>query len=161
MTTPEERIAALGLQLPDPIKLAPGMRLPFSFINVRGNRALISGHPRQNAEGAIDGPFGMLGDGMTTEEGYEAARAVALSALANLKAEIGELSRVSGWVRVFGMVASTPQFTEQHLVINGFSDLILEAFGPDIGRHSRSAIGVASLPMGFAMEVEGEVLLDG
>ena len=98
---------------------------------------------------------------MTTEEGYVAARDIALCALANLKAEVGELSRVSGWVRVFGMVASTPQFTEQHLVVNGFSDLILEAFGPDIGGHARSAIGVAALPMGFAIEVEGEVLLDG
>ena len=93
MTTPEDRIAAMGLQLPDPIKLAPGMKLPFSFINVRGNRALISGHPRQSAEGAINGPFATLGADMTTQEGYDAARDIALSALANLKAEIGELSR--------------------------------------------------------------------
>ena len=161
MTTPEDRITALGLKLPEPIKLPPGMTLPFSFINVRGNRALISGHPRQSSDGAINGPSAMLGADMTTQEGYDAARDIALSALANLKAEIGELSRVSGWVRVFGMVASTPQFTEQHLVVNGFSDLILDVFGPDIGRHARSAIGVASLPMGFAIEVEGEVLLDG
>jgi len=161
MTTPEDRIAALGLELPDPIKLPPGMKLPFSFINIRGNRALISGHPRHGADGSINGPYATLGMDMTTEEGYVAARDIALCALANLKAEVGELSRVSGWVRVFGMVASTPQFTEQHLVVNGFSDLILEAFGPDIGGHARSAIGVAALPMGFAIEVEGEVLLDG
>lgn len=161
MTTPEDRIAALGLQLPAPVKLAPGMQLPFSFINVRGNRALISGHPRQDINGSINGPFATLGNDMNTQDGYAAARDIALSALANLKAEIGELSRVQGWVRVFGMVASTPQFTEQHLVINGFSDLILEAFGPDIGRHARSAVGVAALPMGFAIEVEGEVLLNG
>ena len=161
MTTPEDRIAALGLELPDPINLPPGMKLPFSFINIRGNRALISGHPRHGADGSINGPYATLGMDMTTEEGYVAARDIALCALANLKAEIGELSRVSGWVRVFGMVASTPHFTEQHLVVNGFSDLILEAFGPDIGSHARSAIGVAALPMGFAIEVEGEVLLDG
>ena len=161
MTTPEDRIAALGLELPDPIKLPPGMKLPFSFINIRGNRALISGHPRHGADGSINGPYATLGMDMTTEEGYVAARDIALCALANLKAEVGELSRVSGWVRVFGMVASTPQFTEQHLVVNGFSDLILEAFGPDIGGHARSAIGVAALPMGFAIEVEGEVLLEG
>ena len=160
MTTPEDRIAALGLELPDPIKLPPGMKLPFSFINIRSNRALISGHPRHGADGSINGPYATLGMDMTTEEGYVAARDIALCALANLKAEVGELSRVSGWVRVFGMVASTPQFTEQHLVVNGFSDLILEAFGPDIGGHARSAIGVAALPMGFAIEVEGEVLLD-
>lgn len=159
MKTPEDRIAAMGLRLPDPIKLPSELKLPFSFINVRGNRALISGHPRHSLDGSINGPFGTLGADMITQEGYDAARDIALCALANLKAEIGELSRVSGWVRVFGMVASTPEFTEQHVVVNGFSDLILEAFGPDVGRHARSAIGVAALPMGFAIEVEGEVLL--
>ena len=96
MTTPEDRIAALGLQLPAPIQLPSGMTLPFSFINVRGNRAMISGHPRQSAEGAISGPFGTLGMDMSTQEGYDAARDIALSALANLKAEIGALSRVKG-----------------------------------------------------------------
>lgn len=161
MTTPEDRITALGLSLPAPIQLSPEIKLPFSFINVRGNRALISGHPRQSTEGSINGPFATLGADMTTQEGYDAARDIGLSALANLKAEIGELSRVRGWVRVFGMVASTPQFTEQHLVVNGFSDLILDVFGAEVGRHARSAIGVAALPMGFAIEVEGEVLLDG
>lgn len=161
MKTPEDRIAAMGLHLPDPIKLPSELKLPFSFINVRGNRALISGHPRHSRNGSINGPFATLGADMTTQEGYEAARDIALCALANLKVEIGELSRVSGWVRVFGMVASTPEFTEQHVVVNGFSDLILEAFGPDVGRHARSAVGVAALPMGFAIEVEGEVLLDG
>jgi len=79
--------------------------------------------------------------------------------LANLKAEIRDLSRVTGWVRVFGMVTSAPGYTQQHLVINGFSDLILKVFGPDVGRHARSAIGVTSLPLGFAMEIEAEVLI--
>ncbi len=84
---------------------------------------------------------------------------MALSVLANLKAEIGELSRITGWVRVFGMVTSAPGYTEQHLVVNGFSDLINSVFGPDVGRHSRSALGVSGLPFGFAMEIEGEVLI--
>ena len=101
----------------------------------------------------------MVGEDLTTEQAQLEARGVGLSVLANLKAEIGELSRVAGWVRVFGMVTSAPGYNEQHLVINGFSDLILAVFGPDVGRHARSAIGVAGLPMGFAMEVEGEVLL--
>ncbi len=84
-------------------------------------------------------------------------RAIALSVLANIKAEIGDLSRIVGWTRVFGMVASSPGYTEQHLVVNGFSDLVIEVFGPDVGRHARSAIGVSGLPLGFAMEIEGEV----
>lgn len=83
-----------------------------------------------------------------------------MSVLANLKAEIGELSRITGWARVFGMVTSAPGYSEQHLVVNGFSDIIMEVFGAQIGRHARSAIGVSGLPMGFAMEIEGEVLIE-
>ena len=155
--TPEARLAELGLTLPAPTQLPPGLTLPFSFINLRGNRALISGHPKSNPDGSIGGPYGTLGTDMTTDQGYREAREVALSVLANLKAEISELSRVTGWVRVFGMVTSAPGYTEQHLVLNGFSDLIIDVFGPEIGRHARSAIGVAGLPMGFAMEIEAEV----
>ena len=161
MSTPEDRLAELDLTLPGPVKLPSGLHLPFSFVTVRGDRALISGHPRHSADGAIDGPYGQLGTDLTTDQGYEAARGIALSVLANLKAEIGDLSRITGWTRVFGMVNSAPGFSDQHLVINGFSDLIIEVFGPDIGRHSRSAIGVAGLPMNFAIEIEGEVLLAG
>jgi enamine deaminase RidA (YjgF/YER057c/UK114 family) len=156
---PEERLASLGLVLPPPIKLPEGLHLPFTFVNLRGDRALISGHPKHDMEGRIAGPFGQLGAEVTTEEGAAAARDIALSVLANLKAEIGDLSRVTGWVRVFGMVNSAPGFAEQHLVLNGFSDLIVEAFGPEVGRHARSAIGTAGLPMNFAIEVEAEVLI--
>jgi enamine deaminase RidA (YjgF/YER057c/UK114 family) len=120
---------------------------------------MISGHPKHSAEGAIAGPYGQLGKELDTQAGYRAAREIGLSVLSNLKAEIGELSRVAGWTRVFGMVNSAPGFAEQHLVINGFSDLIIEVFGADAGRHARSAIGVAGLPMNFAIEIEGEVLL--
>ena len=159
MPTPEERLAELGLVLPPPINLPDGLHLPFTFINVRGPRALISGHPAHSAEGKIIGPFGKLGTELTTEQGYAAARDIGISVLANLKVEIGDLSRVAGWTRVFGMVNSDPDFTEQHLVINGFSDLILNVFGAGVGRHARSAIGVANLPMNFAIEIEGEVIL--
>ena len=157
--TPEEKIEEMGLVLPPRVTLPEGMHLPFSMINVRGDRALFSGHPRHGADGKISGPFGTFGADLTTEEGYAAAREVALSVLANLRAEIGALSRINGFVKVFGMVASTPDFTQQHLVVNGFSDLILSVFGPDVGRHTRSAVGMTSLPAGFAMEIEGEVLI--
>ena len=149
----------MGITLPAPIKLPPDLHLPFTFINVRGRRACISGHPKQSPEGTIDGPFGQVGTDLTTEQAQIAARDIGLSMLANLKAEIGELSRVAGWLRVFGMVNSAPTYSEQHLAANGFSDLIIDVFGPDIGRHARSAIGTASLPLNFAMEIEAEVLL--
>ena len=157
--TPEQKIEALGLALPPPIKLPPSLHLPFTFINVRGNRASISGHPRHDHEGAISGPYGQVGKDLTMQEAQQAAKEIGLSILSNLKAEIGELSRVEGWVRAFGMVNSAPGFDEQHLVINGFSDLIIDVFGPEVGRHSRSAIGTAGLPMNFAIEIEAEVLL--
>lgn len=157
MTTPEHRIAELGLDLPPPTRLPDGLHLPFSFVNIRGDRLIFSGHPKNGMDGGIAGPFGVVGTDLTTEAAYAEARDVALTVLANMKAEIGELSRITGWVRVFGMVTSAPGYTEQHLVVNGFSDLIIDVFGAEAGRHARSAVGVAGLPMGFAMEIEGEM----
>ena len=159
MASPEQRLRDLGLTLPAPVSLPPDLKLPFDFINVRENRCIFSGHPRQGLDGIFNGPYGQVGKDLSTDEAYLAAKGVALSVLSNLKEKIQELSRVAGWVKVLGLVNSTPGFTEQHIVLNGFSDLILDIFGPEIGRHSRSAIGVAGLPMNFAMEVEGEILL--
>ena len=157
MTTPEKRIAELGLDLPPPTRLPDGLHLPFSFVNIRGDRLIFSGHPKNGMDGGIAGPFGVVGTDLTTEAAYAEARDVALTVLANMKAQIGELSRITGWVRVFGMVTSAPGYTEQNLIVNGFSDLIIDVFGAEAGRHARSAVGVAGLPMGFAMEIEGEV----
>lgn len=159
MTTPENRLRELGLTLPAPTKVPPGLHLPFSFVNVRGQRALISGHPKHDADGSIAGPYGKLGVELTTEQGQLAARDIGLSVLANLQAEIGSLDRVAGWVRVFGMVNSADGYSEQHTVISGFSDLVIDVFGAEVGRHARSAIGVAGLPMNFALEIEAEVEL--
>ena len=83
---------------------------------------------------------------MTTEEAKLASKEIGLSIFANLKQEIGDLSRITNWVRVFGMVNSASGYDEQHIVINGFSELVFAVFGPDVGRHSRSAIGVAGFP---------------
>lgn len=157
MITPEERLRELGLDLPAPARAPDGVHLPFSFVNVRGNRLLFSGSPKSAMDGTIAGPFGVVGTDFTTDQAYADARMIALSVLANIKAEIGELSHIVGWTRVFGMVTSAPDYTEQHLVVNGFSDLVIDVFGPEVGRHARSAIGVAGLPLGFAMEIEGEV----
>ncbi len=159
MPSPEERLEELGFTLPAAITLPPSLHLPFTFVNVRGDRAFISGHPKQDADGAIAGPYGKVGAEISADDAQIAARDIGLSVLANLKAEIGELSRVAGWLRVFGMVNSAPGFDRQHLVINGFSDLIIDVFGPEVGRHARSAIGVAGLPMNFAIEIEAEVQL--
>ena len=157
MTTPEQKLIELGYELPKPTTVPENLHLPFAFINTRGENVFISGHPRHSAGGVINGPYGKVGKDLTLEEANQAAKEIGLSVLSNLKKEIGELSRVKNWCRVFGMVNSTPEFDQQHLVINGFSDLIINIFGQDIGRHARSAIGVSGLPMNFAIEIEAEI----
>jgi len=159
MSRIESRLKELGLTLPPPMRVPGGMALPFPWINVRGERVFVSGHGPQNPDGALAGPFGKVGAEVTLEQGNELARKVGLSILGSLKRELGELDRIAGWARVFGMVSSAPGFDRHPAVINGFSDLILAVFGPEIGRHARSAIGVAGLPFNIAVEIEAEVLL--
>jgi enamine deaminase RidA (YjgF/YER057c/UK114 family) len=153
----ERRIAALGLVLPQPVRPPPGVVLPFQFVRIAGPRALISGHGPTDADGSIAKPLGKLGRELTVEQGYAAARLTALAILGSLHRALGDLDRIVAWTRVLGMVNSAPGFTQQPSVINGFSDLILEVFGPTVGAHSRSAVGMAELPFGIPVEVEGEV----
>ncbi len=161
MSHVEDRLAALGLVLPPPITPPPGVALPFQFVRVLGGRALISGHAPQHADGSLATPLGKLGRELTVEQGYAAARLTALAILGSLKRALGDLDRVSAWGRVFGMVNSAPGFNRQPSVINGFSDLILELYGPDSGAHARSAVGMAELPFDIPVEIEGEVEIAG
>lgn len=154
-----ERLRALGLSLPPPIQLPPGIVFPFPFVRIVGRRALISGHGPQNPDGSLAQPLGKVGRELSVEQGYAAARLTALSMLGSLERALGELDRVAAWVRVFGMVNSAPGFNRQPTVINGFSDLILELFGPETGAHCRSAVGLAELPFDIPVEIEGEVEL--
>lgn len=157
----EARLAAMGLALPPPVKVPPDVVLPFSFVRVIGRRALISGHGPQAPDGTIAAPFGKVGRELTPELGYAAARQVGLSMLGSLQRTLGDLDRIAAWTRVFGMVNAAPGFNRLPGVINGFSDLILELFGPAAGAHARSAIGVAELPFDIPVEIEGEVELAG
>jgi enamine deaminase RidA (YjgF/YER057c/UK114 family) len=133
--------------------------LPFQFVRRAGRRAFISGHGPQNADGSIAAPLGKLGRELSVEQGYAAARLTAMSILGSLKRALGELDRVAAWGRVFGMVNSAPGFNRQPSVINGFSDLILELYGPAAGAHARSAVGLAELPFDIPVEIEAEVEL--
>ena len=157
----EERLRTLGLTLPPPPRPPQGVFLPFEFVRISGRRALISGHGPQNPDGSFAEPLGKLGRDVTLEQGYLAARLTALSILGSLHRALGDLDRIAAWVRVFGMVNSAPGFNQQPSVINGFSNLILELFGPDSGAHSRSAVGMAELPFNIPVEIEGEVELLG
>jgi enamine deaminase RidA (YjgF/YER057c/UK114 family) len=157
MSHVEERLRALGLSLPPAMKPPAGVLLPFQLVRLVGHRALISGHGPQNADGSLAQPLGKLGRELTVEQGYAAARLTALSILGSLKRALGDLDRISAWTRVFGMVNSAPGFNMQPSVINGFSDIILELFGSDVGGHGRSAVGLAELPFDIPVEIEGEV----
>ncbi len=159
MSTPEQRLAEMGLVLPEPLKMPAGMTLPFPWVNVRGNRAFISGHGPQNPDGSAAGPYGTVGKEVSVEDAKESARKVGLSMLGSLKRELGSLDRITGWCKAFGMVNCVPGFDNTPAVINGFTELIIDVFGPEVGRHSRSAVGVAGLPLNFPVEIEAEVII--
>ena len=155
--TVEARLQALGLALPEPMKIPPEMKLPFTWVRVQGNRAYVSGHGPLNPDGSFAQPMGKVGKDLSLEQAYQAARLTALAILSSLKRELGDLDRVVAWLRVFGMVNSAPGFNLQPQVINGFSDLILELYGPERGLHARSAVGMAELPFNTPVEIEAEV----
>jgi hypothetical protein len=157
----DTRLHELRLSLPPAPQPPPGVRLPFEFVRITGARAVISGHGPQAPDGSFANPRGKVGRDLTVEQGYAAARLTALSILGSLERTLGDLDRIAAWARVFGMVNSAPGFNQQPSVINGFSDLILVVFGPEVGAHSRSAVGMAELPFDIPVEIEAEVLLRG
>jgi len=153
------KISELGLVLPKEPKMPKGVVLPFPAVLIRGNRVFVSGHGPQESSGELAAPFGQLGQGVTVEQGYLLARKTGLSILASLTRELTDLNRISGWRSIFGMVNSAPGFQQQPAVINGFTDLIIEVFGCEIGAHTRSAVGMAALPFGIAVEIEAELVI--
>jgi enamine deaminase RidA (YjgF/YER057c/UK114 family) len=147
--TPEERLAGLGFELPEP---PPPVASYVGAVTV-GELVFVSGHGPYR-----DGQFvhlGKLGRDLDVRTGQESARLVMLNLLASLKAEIGELDRVRRVVKLLVMVNSDPDFGEQPAVANGASDLLVEIFGPERGRHARAAVGMGALPFGISVEIEG------
>ena len=155
----DAKLQALGLALPPPTQPPPGVALPFQFVRIVGRRALISGHGPQNPDGSFALPLGKLGREATVEQGYVAARLTGLSILGSLQRALGSLDHIAAWSRVCGKVNSAPGFNQQPSVINGFSDLIIELFGAEVGAHCRSAVGLAELPFNIPVEIEAEVEL--
>ena len=153
----EAKLEAMGLVLPEALKAPAEVKLPFANVRVRGNRAYIAGHGPQAPDGSLAKTLGKVGAEVSEQEAYQSARLVTLAILASLKRELGDLDRVTAWLRVFGMVNTAPGFNRQPSVINGFSDLILELYGPEIGQHARSAVGMAALPFDIPVEIEAEV----
>jgi enamine deaminase RidA (YjgF/YER057c/UK114 family) len=154
------KLAALGLILPKAVQPPAGVVLPFRLVRVLGARAYVSGHGPLNADGTLAPPLGKVGRDLSVEQGYRAARLTALAMLGSIQRELGDLDRVKAWTRVFGMVNSATGFNQQPRVMNGFSDLILELFGPERGAHSRSAVGMAELPFDLPVEIEAELEIE-
>lgn len=100
-----------------------------------------------------------MGLDVSLEQAYVAARLTGLAILSSLQRELGSLDRISAWTRIFGMVNSAAGFNQQPSVINGFTDLIIEVFGAEVGAHARSVVGLAELPFNIPVEIEGEVEL--
>ena len=148
MSTPEERLAALGLDVPEVVppvaSYIPAVR--------SGNHIYTSGQLPMRAGELM--ATGIVGAGVTPDEAHACAQQCALNAIAAVKSLVGDLSQVTRVVKVVGFVASTPDFTGQPGVINGASELLGEVFGPQVGAHARSAFGVAQIPMGACVEIE-------
>ena len=147
--TVEQKLAAQGITLPEP---RAAMANYVGFVRT-GNLLFISGQVCANAEGKLVAK-GKLGAGVSTEQGYEAAKTCGVNLLAQIKAALGDLDKVVRVVRLGGFVNSAPDYLDGPKVLNGASDLMVAAFG-DKGRHARSTVGVASLPADAAVEVEG------
>jgi len=147
----EARLASLGIALPE----APNPVANYVPAFLAGNLLFISGQISKGADGVAKG---RLGADLTIEQGREAARLSALAILAQAKAAVGDLDRIAQVVRLTGFVNATPEFVDHPQVINGASDLMVEVLG-DKGRHTRAAVGVSSLPMGCAVEIDAILLI--
>ena len=149
--TPAEKLAELGLETH---AFAVPETSPLKAVHVEGDVAYVSGQPPAR-DGKIQ-YFGTVGEDVSVEDGYLAAQLCALNILGALEQELGGLDRIERIAKVVGFVSCAAGFKDQSKVINGASDLFVQLFGPE-GRHARSAIGVASLPAGMAVEVEAVV----
>jgi len=145
---PEQKLKDMGIEIK---KKEPVTSKIVSAVRT-GNLVFLSGHGPTRPDGT--NVVGKLGADLTIEQGQEAARFTGIQLLTSLKAEIGDLNKVKRIVKVLGMVNSTPDFVQSPAVINGFTDLMLEVFGEEKGKHARSAVSMVSLPNGIAVEIE-------
>ncbi len=157
----ERKLADMGLVLPEPGSYKPSVEGPPIPVLVRGNMAYVSGCSARNPDGTSYPCKGSIPSEVTPEEGHEAARLAALTILSELKRAIGDLDRISAWVNVIGFVNCDPGFARTSYVISGFSDFIIDLFGPEIGTHARSTPGAASLAGNAAVIITAIVELDG
>ena len=155
--TVREKLGSLGLVTAAPHGSPSGKPFPFVWVRVLGTRVWVSGHVPLEADGSLARPLGKVGAEVSAAEASLAARKAALAMLGSLERELGDLERITAWIRVLGFVNTAPGFTQIPAVVNGFSELVKELYGPVRGAHARSAVGVAELPFGVPVEVEAEL----
>jgi enamine deaminase RidA (YjgF/YER057c/UK114 family) len=150
----EQRLVELGIELPQPSPSAN-----YLLTKRHGDLVFLAGHgpSRLNGSGSVTGKVGRE---VSTEAAREAARLTGLHMLASLRAEIGSLDRVRSILHVLGMVNCAPGFSDTPAVINGCSELFVEVFGEDVGRHTRAAVGMAELPYDICVEIEMQAAVE-
>ena len=154
----EQRVSELGLQLPPEPLLTPGVQIPFDWVRVVGERCVLSGHGALAADGSPAGPFGRVPSEVSLEAAQESARLTVLAMLSSVRIALGSLDRVRDWVTLNGFVNADPGYAQTTAVLNPASDLLLAVFG-EHGRHARSAIGVAALPLNLPVIMSAEVIV--
>lgn len=152
MSNIESRLKHLSLELPAPLELPSNNRT--SAVRV-GNILYVSGHGADLLKRDDLKKHGKIGKDLSEEQGYEAARALALKMLATIKHHVGDLDKVKRVIKILGMINADPQFERHNMVLNGASDLLFEVFGPEIGCHARSSVGVSGLVANQCVEIEG------
>lgn len=157
----EQKLEEMGLVLPEPGVYKPSVEGPPVPVLVRGNVAYVSGTSARNPDGSPHDSRGSIPSKVSPDEAREAARLTALTILSELKREIGDLDRISAWLNVIGFVNCDKDFARTSYVISGFSDFIIDLFGPEIGTHARSTPGAASLAGNACVIITATVELDG
>ncbi|MBI3439540.1 MAG: RidA family protein [Proteobacteria bacterium] len=153
----EAKLKEMGLALPAEMRAPPGFKVAWRQVRIAGDRAIIAGHGPRLADGMFALPAGKVGSELTVEQGYAAAKNTALAVLGDLKRELGDLDRVSSWLRVFGMVNAAPGFTSLPQVIDGFTDLMITLYGEEAAMCPRAVAGMAELALNAPVIIEGEV----
>jgi len=150
-------LKSLVWSFPDRLRPLLDSRSQFSWVRVWDGKAFVSGHSAQAPDGSFSGPFGKVPIEVSLEAAQQAAGRTALSILGSLKRALGDLDRVTAWLMVYGMVNADPGYSQTTHAINGFSDLIVDLYGPEVGVHARVAVGMAALPLDNAVVIAAEV----
>jgi enamine deaminase RidA (YjgF/YER057c/UK114 family) len=153
----EAKLDELGLVLPPKSVPRPDFPTPFTRLRISGNRIFVAGQGPKDPDGGYAGPWGKVPSEVSLEEGQLAARKVALAIIGDLQRELGDLDRITAWMMVSGFINADAGYGQTTLVMNGFSDLILELFDREVGDHARSSIGAAALPNNVPVIVAAEL----